>query len=128
MPNPLSTEMNALASAFAKAVVDAIRASSVAEILAEEPAHGRSPGRPPASAASPKASPTPTSRAPKQDTHETVELIVAYLRSHPGITGEGARKALGLRKNRWNTCIARGIKGGKVRKEGEKRSTRYWAT
>jgi hypothetical protein len=133
----LSSAIDALASEFAWKVVEAIRASSLAEILTEVPGAAPRPGRPPKLAArtasstsewTAKATPTSGSRSPKQDTGQTVELIVAYLRSHPGITGEGARKALGLEKNRWNTCVARAIKDGKVRKEGERRSTRYWAT
>ena len=51
-----------------------------------------------------------------------------YLRTHAGVTGEVARKSLGLEKNRWNTCVYRGIRDGKIRKDGERRSTRYWAT
>jgi hypothetical protein len=32
-----------------------------------------------------------------------------------------------MEKNRWNTCVYRGIRDGKIRKQGERRSTRYWA-
>jgi len=63
-----------------------------------------------------------------QDTGATVELVVKYLRSHPASTGEEARKNLGLVKHTWNARVSRAIKEGKVRKEGDRRATRYWAT
>ena len=74
------------------------------------------------------APPEPSHRDRPQSTAEDSEMIVKYLRSHPGTTGEDARKTLGLVKNRWNTCVYRAVRDGKVRQEGERRSTRYWAT
>ena len=37
-------------------------------------------------------------------------------------------KNLGLVKHTWNARVSRAIQEGKVRKEGDRRATRYWAT
>ncbi len=145
MPDTLRTTVNALADAFADAVIEAIQATSLADILDVQlpeaparpaPRHPRAAARrtnaTPASQTVPPsgtpASPEPTHHGPPQGTAEDVDKIIKYFRSHPGVTGEDARKALGLVKNRWNTCVSRAAKRGQVRKEGEKRRTRYWAT
>jgi hypothetical protein len=144
MSNALRDAMNNLAAKFASTIIEAIRASSLAEIL-DVPlraAPGRAPGRPrgsvskavtstkavvvvPAADAAPSG---PSHRDRPRSTAEDAEVIAKFLRSPPGTTGEQARKTLGLEKNRWNTCVYRAIRDGKIRKEGERRSTMYWAT
>lgn len=145
MPNALRSNVDTLAAEFTAAIIRAIRASSLAEILDIQPAPAprRGPGRPRGSTtavltfaltaavvrpvASAAAEPA-AHRERGQSTDADAELIVKYLRTHAGVTGEVARKSLGLEKNRWNTCVYRGIRDGKIRKDGERRSTRYWAT
>jgi len=82
--------------------------------------------RPPPSASAAPAKPA-AHRERGQNTDTDAELIVKYPRSHPGTSGEAARNSLGLEKNRWNTCVYRALRDGKIRKDGERRSTRYWA-
>jgi len=135
---------DSMAAEFTTAIIQAIQASSLAEILDVAPALAlrRGPGRPKGSttttAASSSASTAvvrPVTPAPAEppahrrrgrSTDADAELVVKYLRSHPGTPGEAARKSLGLEKNRWNTCVYRGIRDGKIRGEGERRNTRYW--
>ena len=143
MPNTLRTSLDALAADLTAAIIQAIQASSLAEILDVPPAPAlrRGPGRPKGSTIStPRSAPAtavlgPVASAPAepaahrergQSTEADAELIVKYLRSHPGTTGELARRSLGMEKNRWNTCVYRGIRDGKIRGEGERRNTRYW--
>ena len=108
-------ELNALATTFAAGVIAALRdarvddVSAVSGILqdADLPSKGTGGARE-----------TPPAR---------LALLVMYIKSHPGITGEAARKALDMQKHTWSTMAARGVAEGKLRKEGERRSTRYWA-
>ena len=61
---------------------------------------------PPATVVSPSARTAPAApahRGPARSTDADDELIVKYLRSHPGTTGELARWSPGLEKTRWNT-------------------------
>jgi hypothetical protein len=57
----------------------------------------------------------------------TVAKIVAYLKDDPGAAGEVVRNELDLEKKRWSAAVAKALEAKTVRKEGEKRSTRYWA-
>ncbi len=140
MTNALRTELEALASTFTTAIVDAIRSSSLADILdvnvpQERPVRP-GPGRPRSSTttvtevAEPATPPRPGRPlgSTTQHTGATVDLVVKYLRSHPGSPGEEARKSLGLVKHTWNARVSRAIKERKVRKEGDRRATRYWAS
>jgi hypothetical protein len=52
---------------------------------------------------------------------------VSYIKSHPGTLGQNARKALGFPRSQWHTYISRAIKSGKLRREGDRRGTKYWA-
>jgi hypothetical protein len=120
MPDTLRTTVNAMADAFANAIIEAIEATSLADILDVQlpeaptrlaPRHPKATARraTPVSKTVPAsvkpASPEPTHEGRPQGTAEDVEKIVKYLRSHSGVTGEDARKVLGLVKNRWNTCV-----------------------
>jgi hypothetical protein len=190
MPNALRSAIDALATDFATAVIEAIRASSLAETLElsseAPPPRGSGPNPPRATggvtenapsdqpevrgdlaarnlfiairgkhhpglmrairwfhsvhghypAAADMAAPWPVGsvpikipKGPKGSvTKKDYEAIISDIAANPGTTGALAKTALGLEKNRWSFCIARAIKEGKVRKEGELRSTRYWAT
>ena len=135
-PNALSSAIDHLAKDFTAAIVAAIRSSSLAEILdvnlPQETLVRRGPGRPRESTTKRTdivESSFPRSGRPlTQDTGATIELVVKYLRSHPGSPGEDARKTLGLAKHTWNARVSRAITEGKVTKKGDRRATRYWAT
>jgi len=129
--NALVDELESITTKFVHAIVSAMRKASLADILgAEEQAPARrGPGRPKGSVlklAGPQspaaAAGAGSSAAPRP------ELILAYMKSHPGTSGEAARAALGIPRGQWGTYVARALKGGKLRKEGQKRATRYWAT
>ena len=45
---------------------------------------------------------------------------------HPGTSGEAARKALKIDRSKWSPAVAKAIAGKRIRKEGEKRSTKCW--
>jgi hypothetical protein len=140
MSTALRDTMNAMVAEFATSIIEAIHAATLADILdvrvplAPRRDRGRRRGSitktvTTTDAPSDRAAPPESRRRGRpQNSAEDAELIVAYLRSHPGSTGEEARKTLGLKKNRWNTCMYRAIREGKIRKEGKHRSTRYWAT
>ncbi len=131
MTNTLKAQVDALAATFAASVVEAIRSTSLAEIL-DLDLGDAAPIRPAAGGADRSdtaAGPAPIRPRgrPRQDQGEAIELIVKYLRSHPSSSGEDVRKALGWVKNVWSSRVSRAIEEGKVRKQGDRRSTRYWA-
>ena len=138
-PNALRSAIDELAKDFTAAIVATIRSSSLAEILDVNFARAtpipRGPGRPRGSVSTGAATAESPTRRPGRplgtttpDTEATVELVVKYLRSHPGSAGEEARKTLGLVKHTWNARVSRAIEEGKVTKKGDRRATRYWAT
>ncbi len=115
MKNALRDELSALAATFAAGVVAAIRAanvddsSAVSRIVERANLHAH------------------VTRVAQETVAERMALIVKYMKSHPGTTGEAARKALGLPKHTWSTMAAKAVAQGKLRKEGNRRSTKYWA-
>jgi hypothetical protein len=149
MTNALRSQIQQFAAQFAAAVLHAVRGASLEDILAETtagatrsaasstvPAHGkRGRGRPKgsknksptATPASAKAAPRKVGRPAKTNTATIVESIVAYVQKHPGTSGEAARKSLGIDRNKWSPSVAKAIEAKKLRKQGERRSTKYWA-
>jgi hypothetical protein len=115
MKNALRDGLNALAATFAAGVVAALRAANVEDVSAVSgilqaanlPAH--------------------VTRVAHETVAERMALIVKYMKSHPGTTGEAARKALGLPKHTWSNMAAKAVAQGRLRKEGDRRATRYWA-
>jgi hypothetical protein len=152
MTNALRTQIHQFAAQFAAAVLTAVRGASLEDILAEttagapsrSAASGNAPtkgkrgrGRPKGSknkssaakhaVASAKAAPRKVGRPAKTNTAGIVESIVAYVRQHPATSGEAARKSLGIDRNKWSPSVAKAIESKKLRKQGERRSTKYWA-
>jgi hypothetical protein len=135
MTNALRTQLDAFATTLTDAILTAVRAGSLADIVMDAPGTPRrGPGRPRnatsvianhAPASKPVAGTTDGQTA--VDAASTIDLIVKYLRSHPGTSGELTRKALGIARPRWSKAAARAVAAGKLRKEGERRSTKYWA-
>jgi hypothetical protein len=152
----LRTSLDALAQNFAAALVNAIRGSNLEDILALAGGPGpstakRGPGRPrkELAGAAPrpvlgvkrgpgrprKAEAAPSKKADKADANgrgdtkkaKAVQLLVAYVKSHPGENAERVRKALGLNREVWLRAVAHGLDQKLVRREGERRGTRYWA-
>jgi hypothetical protein len=136
MPNALRTQLDTLAATLTDAILTAVQSSgSLADILLDTPdAPKRGPGRPRKTAPAisnhvppPKAVAGTTGGQTAVDGASTIDLIIKYLRSHPGSSGEATRKTLGITKPRWSKAAARAVASGKLRKEGERRSTKYWA-
>jgi hypothetical protein len=74
----------------------------------------------------PRGSKNAAPGAKSTGTLSVVESITAYVTQHPGTSGEAARKALKIDRNKWSPAVAKAIAGKRIRKEGEKRSTKYW--
>jgi hypothetical protein len=113
MPD-LRATLDDLSDALADAVLRALRASTVPSILAStETTHARGrAGRP---------------RGVTKKTAAVLGVIVAYVKDHPGTSGEEARTALGIEKSRWSTYLVRALAAKQLRKEGSFRNTKYWA-
>ena len=133
-PNALVAEIEALSRTFAMSIVDAMKRASLADILGASGSPGaaapakRGPGRPNGVT----TNEVPTKRRPgrpSKNENQTprLDLVVAYVKSHPGSKPEAIRTALDIPQQQWGTYAARALKTGKLRKEGEKRATKYWA-
>jgi hypothetical protein len=135
MANPLQQTLNGLAATFVASIIESIRASSLEDVGRDAPVAAAAPAsrapRPPRATErlKPRTGPAAPSgrRSGPRNTAKDAATIVAYLRSHPGSSGEAARHALGLEKNRWNTCVYRALRDGQIKKRGDRRSTKYWA-
>ena len=136
----LSATIQTLTAAFADGVVQAIRACSLEDISSDtKGAPRRGPGRPPGRR---NARPTPTSanevarRGPgrrpgaSRERRSSAELakmsnmIVAYIKSHPGLTTEKIKAALGIARKHWPRPLAMALASSRITKKGEKRATR----
>jgi hypothetical protein len=122
----LHESISALAAQFASLVVAAIRASSVEDIVGLA---GASIPPKATHAAPTTGRPRAVGQRPSREgLASPMSLIVKYVRSHPGTTGEAARKALGFGKEKWSYYVRKAIAGKGLRKGGQRRATRYWAT
>ncbi len=128
-PSPsFAASIASLSEAFAVRVVSLLLSATVADVQALlDPTTEADP--PPAAPAR-----GPRGRAPaRPSTDPRIAGEVAALQKHlalspaSGQRGEDARKALGWSKVKWNDRLSRALAEGRIRKEGEKRATRYWA-
>jgi hypothetical protein len=115
----------------ARLVLDAAPAAAAAAPAA--PAK-RGPGRPRkhplAAAAAPAKKSSKAKRGPgrprKNDRAKVLATILTYLKAYPRSSGEKARKALNIEKHLWSSTVGKAVRDGKVKKEGDRRSTVYW--
>ena len=130
MPNDLRTQIHTFAAQFATEVLKAIRGASLEDILDEataSPSHRASAATPAKRGRGrPKGSKNAAPGVKSTGTGSVVESITAYVTQHPGTSGEAARKALKIDRNKWSPAVAKAIAEKRIRKEGEKRSTKYW--
>jgi len=129
--NALVDELEAITKTFVSSIVAAMHKATLADILGASEGSApakRGPGRPKGSTkkAADVAS-TPTRLTPA-DPADRARLIVSYVKSHPGTGGEAVRGALGLAKDRWAYYDTKAQNAKLLRKEGQKRATKYWAT
>jgi hypothetical protein len=133
MPNALQKQIEAAAAEFARGVIQAIRRASLDDLQAEAGATPtkRAPERSPKTPEMWRGLPLHRGpgRPPKDSdlTGSRINLIVSYVKSHPGTSGQDARKALGFPKPQWSTYVARAVKAGKLTKKGDRRAMKYWA-
>jgi len=132
--NALVDELEAITKTFVSSIVAAMRRATLVDIMGagegSAPAK-RGPGRPKGStkqAVDVASVLTRAAPAPPADPADRVGLIVSYVKSHPGTGGEAVRKALGFAKDRWAYYVTKALGAKLLRKEGQKRATKYWAT
>jgi hypothetical protein len=113
MPNALQAQIEKFAAEFAQAVLQAIRAASLDDILAE------TQGSPPRWAHWPPPGSTVGTQA-------RIDIIVAYVKGHPGTSGKDARDALAVFNSDWSRYVAKAVKAGLITKKGDRRGTTYW--
>jgi hypothetical protein len=115
--------------AFKTAISDDIRAMLAGE---GTKAPKNKPGRKPKAAATePKVAKAPEAarkpRAVVGDTEAAIETIVAFVNKHPdGVTGEEARKSLGMDKGLWARASKGAVSGKFCKTKGAKRGTKYF--
>ncbi len=127
MPSALYSRLNDLASAFATAVVDALKSASLKEL--------HSGGREAASrAGARKASPakvTRPGRLPRRSSDDiagALGSVVALVRKHKdGLRAEEIRKALGMEAKEMPRILKEGLTSRRLRTRGQKRATTYFA-
>jgi hypothetical protein len=130
MPSSLTATIESLAQAFATAVIEAIRSASLEEIVAES--GGRRGLR--AQRGDEGQLPVPfRSRGARRQRRnsralaKTASSIVAFVKAHPGSASEEIRSELSIPRSHWQRPVAMALASKKLRKKGEKRSTRYYA-
>ncbi len=133
----LDTTLNDLAEAFASAVMEELRGTTLEELIAESdegPSRKQSARftRPMAEAAlaavahdDKNAAPPP--RRAQEDPAKTLDLVTKLLRANPkGLRSEELRKMLGLDATEMGRILKGGIASKKLRSKGEKRATTYF--
>ena len=132
--NALVDELEAITKTFVSSIVAAMRKASLTDIMGAgeaSPSAKRGRGRPKGStkkAADAAPSPPRVASTSPEGPAARVSLIVSYVKSHPGTGGEAVRKALGLPRDRWAYYVTKALSAKQLRKEGQKRATKYWAT
>jgi hypothetical protein len=135
MSSPLQSAIAKLANDFANQVLAAVRSASLEEVLgasATVRAGARVPaGKPVAAAAAPKpAAKTKGGRLARRSSEDilaVVQSIVALLKQTPGLRSEQIQKTLGLASNEIPRPIQIGLEKGLLRKQGDRRATKYFA-
>jgi hypothetical protein len=131
----LRSQLDALASSFANAVVDAIRGASLQDLLATDGKRTDSPRRAagPASSAAPKAAVRATRggrlrRRSAEDIGKMLDDVVALVKNKKdGLRAEQIRSELGLQSKELPRILKEGLSSKRLRKSGQKRATVYSA-
>jgi hypothetical protein len=138
----LRSELTALASGFADAVLATIRSARLEDLLAESAgAPRRGPGRPrgptKATLAASRATSAPRAKAgggklarrSQADIEKTLTLVVAMLTaaSNKGARSEEIRKFLKVDKRELPRVLKTGLEKKELKSRGQKRGTQYFA-
>jgi hypothetical protein len=131
----LRSQLDALASSFANAVVDAIRGASLQELLATGGKRADAPRRAPAAAAPAPAraagKSTRTGRLKRrsaEDIGKILDEVVSLVKSKKdGMRAEEIRTDLQLQSKELPRVLKEGLTSKRLRKSGQKRATVYFA-
>jgi hypothetical protein len=130
----LQTSLNHLASAFASAILDAIRGASLEELLGETSGGARrGPGRPTA-ASLPQTNGEPArvassgrlKRRSLEDIAKALDEVVALVKKHKsGLRAEQIRAQLKMDRKEMPRVLQEGLSTKKLKSKGQKRATTY---
>jgi hypothetical protein len=131
----LRSQLDALASSFANAVVDAIRGASLQELLATGGKRGEpAPRRAPSAAAAAPARPAKGARSGRlkrrsaEDIGKILDEVVSLVKSKKdGMRAEEIRTDLGLQSKELPRVLKEGLTSKRLRKSGQKRATVYFS-
>jgi hypothetical protein len=135
----LRSSLDSLANSFANAVLAAVRGASLDDLLAESGGAQRGPGRPrgssstrttPSAAGASAPARRPAGRLRRRTPEEiakSLAQVVALVKKSTGMRSEEIQKALRLDKREVPRILYEGLKGKKLKKKGQKRSTVYSA-
>lgn len=136
--NALSHEIDVRTRAFAREIAELVRSHALAALqqtLAASPAAALAPTRKPGRKSSkvavtkaPSRSPTDgrlTRRSP-EELAKLTDRLLGQIAARPGARMETLRAALDVPTNLLAGPIAKLLAAGSIRKEGEKRATRYY--
>ena len=130
----LRSQLDALASSIANAVVDAIRGASLQELLATGGKRGESsPRRAPAPSAAPARAAVKSTRTGRlkrrsaEDIGKILDDVVSLVKSKKdGMRAEEIRTSLGLQSKELPRVLKEGLSSKRLRKSGQKRATVYF--
>jgi hypothetical protein len=136
----LRSALNALATHFASAVLDAIKTSSLDELVSGSDGRAapprRGPGRPRGSGASrpadassrPKRTPSGrlARRSPEQIAKAVERVVALVKKSKDGLRSEQIRAELKLDKRELPRVLGEGLAKKVLKSKGQKRATRYF--
>ena len=148
-------QRRALVEAFTDAVVRIVERAVLAEVQnflgaqpatktaakrtappkARRPAAPRAPSAPPPPPPPARSTQPPPARptqppAPKRDrpaAGDASARVLEFVQRHRGVSAEEARAGLGIDRGAWSTAIAKLVLDGAVKREGDRRSARYYA-
>jgi hypothetical protein len=133
----LQSQLDALASNFAKAIIAALQRASLQEFVGSDRGRGSS-GRTPrreVSVASPgptvsKAAPRKPGRLPRRSADEiaaTLNKIILLVKTHKdGMRAEEIRSKLGMQSKEMPRILKEGVSTKKLTTKGQKRATTYF--
>jgi hypothetical protein len=130
----LRSQLDALASSFANAVVDAIRGASLQELLATGGKRAEAPRRAAAAAPAPARAAGKSTRTGRlkrrsaEDIGKILDEVVALVKSKKdGMRAEEIRTDLELQSKELPRVLKEGLTSKRLRKSGQKRATVYFA-
>jgi hypothetical protein len=127
----LRSNLNAIATSFANAVLEAVRSASVEELLANS-TNQRGADRYNGSERNPRAAPSRSSgrlaRRSTQDIAAALDKITALVKKHKGgLRAEQIRVELRMQPKEMPRVLKEGLSTKRLKTKGQKRATTYFA-